>query len=88
MDHFKITEEHKKKMEKCKTPEECIALAKEFGYDLNDEQIEEINGGQELGTSWKKQDTCPKCGGHSISQYRPNPYMVVYHCNTCGYEWN
>ena len=41
----------KEKALACKTPEEILALAKEEGYELTDEQLIEING----GSFW---DTC------------------------------
>ena len=41
-----LSEEQKAKAAKCKTPEELLALAKEEGYELNDEEIDAISGGK------------------------------------------
>ena len=41
-----LTEEQKKKVEAAQTPEELIALAKEAGYELSPEQLEDAAGGK------------------------------------------
>ncbi len=43
-----LTDEQKKKLEAAQSPEEILAIAKETGYELSDEQMKEISGG-----SWK-----------------------------------
>ena len=40
-----MTEDQKAKIRECKTPEEMLALAKEEGYELSDEELESISGG-------------------------------------------
>ena len=40
-----LTEEQIKKVEACKSSEEILALAKEEGVALNDEQLEAVSGG-------------------------------------------
>ena len=40
-----LTAEQKKKALACKTPEELLALAKEEGYDLSEEELTAIAGG-------------------------------------------
>ena len=45
MDFNSLTEEQKAKALACKTPEEMLALAKEEGYELSDEQLEAVSGG-------------------------------------------
>lgn len=47
-----LTEEQKAKAKAAKTPEELIALAKEEGLELTDEQLEAVSGGWSL-------DDCP-----------------------------
>ena len=54
----KLTDEQKKKVEAAKSPEELLALAKEFGQDLTPEQLESISGG---GPCWFLcRQACPK----------------------------
>ena len=40
-----LTDEQKARVEACKTTEELIALAKEEGVELSDEQLNSIAGG-------------------------------------------
>jgi|GEM_PF-6789875 len=44
-----VTPELKAKALACETPEEMLALAREEGYELTDEQLDSIAGGEELG---------------------------------------
>jgi len=41
----KLSDEQKKKVEAAQSPEELLALAKEYGYELPPEQLEAITGG-------------------------------------------
>ena len=41
-----LTEEQKERARACQTPEEILALAKEEGIELADEQLEAISGGK------------------------------------------
>jgi hypothetical protein len=45
MEYNDLSDEQKAKAAKCKTPEELLALAKEEGYELNDEEIDAVSGG-------------------------------------------
>ena len=40
-----MSEEQRAKALACKTPEEMLALAREEGYELSDEQLEQVAGG-------------------------------------------
>ena len=46
MEYNDLSDEQKAKAAKCKTPEELLALAKEEGYELNDEEIDAVSGGK------------------------------------------
>ena len=45
MNYSDLTDEQKAKVSACKTPEELLALAKEEGYELSDEQLSAVSGG-------------------------------------------
>ena len=49
-----LTPEQQEKAKACKTPEELVALAKEEGVELTDEQIEAMSGGY----VWSCSDDC------------------------------
>ena len=40
-----LTDEQKAKAQACKTPDEILALAKEEGYELSDDELEGVAGG-------------------------------------------
>ena len=40
-----LSPEQRAKAKQCKTPEELLALAKEEGYELTDDELEGISGG-------------------------------------------
>lgn len=41
-----LTDEQKKKVETARSPEELLALAKEAGYELSEEQLGSVSGGK------------------------------------------
>ena len=52
-----LTPEQMEKARACKTPEDVLALAKEEGYELSDEEIAAVSGG-----AWVERcndQTCP-----------------------------
>ena len=44
-DFNELTDEQRRKLEDCQTPEELLALAKEEGYELTQEQLDSFAGG-------------------------------------------
>ena len=88
MGHFEIKAEHKKRFAECKTPEEKIAYAKEIGYELTEEEIEKINGGEGLANFIVGYDKCPRCGSTNFTVDRPDPLLTICRCNDCGFEWD
>lgn len=40
-----LSKEVKAKLRGCETPEEILALAREEGYELSDEELDGVNGG-------------------------------------------
>ena len=57
-----LTPEQMEKAKACKTPEEVLALAKEEGYELSDEELSAVSGGED----WVK-----RCNGQTCSIYSP-----------------
>ena len=55
MDFENLTEEQRQKARACRTTEEMLALAKEEGVELTDEQLEGVAGGWGGGG----EDNCP-----------------------------
>ena len=49
MEFNELTEEQKAKVRGAETPEEILALAKEEGYELSDEELEAVSGGKKWG---------------------------------------
>ena len=77
-----VTPELKAKALACETPEEMLALAKEEGYELSDEQLDSIAGGMNWDGS---QDyyyvTCAACKSKvSWKVEDPTPVNCPY-CN-------
>ena len=56
MEFKDLTPEQQEKAKACKTPEDILALAKEEGYELSDDELDSVSG----GVSWN----CSKCDGY------------------------
>ncbi len=52
----KLTDEQKKKVEVAQSPEELLAIAKEAGYELSQEELEAVSGGKKFWCT--KNDGC------------------------------
>ena len=77
-----LTEEQIAKIKACKNQEEVLKLAKEEGIELNDEQLETVNGGCSSGSTVE----CLNCGSTNVTKtmsYDSDGYT----CNDCGYCW-
>ena len=82
-----LTEEQIAKAKACHDNKEIIALAKEEGIELTEEQLKAINGGCSSGTARK----CPKCKSEDVvvstgtKGKTVNGFQVVwYRCKKCG----
>lgn len=60
MEYNDLTDEQKAKAIACETPAELVALAREEGVELTDEQLEAVAGG-----SWNK----GKCDIFGVHRY-------------------
>lgn len=77
MNNFNITPEFLEKA-KGKTAEELIALVREEGVELTDEQLEAISGG------WTGSN-CPNCGSDDV--IKQVGMSKRNRCLACGHEW-
>ena len=77
-----LTPEQREKALACKSPEDVLALAKQEGYELSDDELEQVSGG------WGEEVYfvgCTTCGWHvelSESEYVPGTMK----CPGCGAE--
>ena len=76
-----LTDEQISKVKGCKTQEEMLAVAKEEGIELTDEQLEAVNGG--VCTNFSQ---CPKCQSTNIT-IDSILGGAKYECHNCGYTW-
>ncbi|MBP3893359.1 MAG: hypothetical protein J6D34_04875 [Atopobiaceae bacterium] len=58
MDFDNIPDDVKERAKSCKSPEELLALAKEAGISLTDDQLEAISGGIGPGCQWDCLERC------------------------------
>ena len=85
-----LTDEQIAKVKGCKTQEEMLALAKEEGIELTDEQLEAVSGGNCI-----MGERCPHCNGDQVLIYEWDKwenyeYKGVWQnkeCKSCGYKW-
>jgi len=81
-----LTEEQIAKIRECKNTEEVLAIAKEEGIELTDEQLEAVSGGCS-----KETIHCPNCGSTNLTKrpigfaHRVSGYRIT--CNDCGTKW-
>ena len=59
-----LTEEQIAKVKECKSLEEIVAIAKQEGIQLSDEQLQAVNGGG--CNSAEKPTHCPRCNSTNI----------------------
>jgi CRISPR/Cas system-associated protein Cas10 (large subunit of type III CRISPR-Cas system) len=78
-----LTEEQIKKVEGCNSSEELLALAKEEGITLNDEQLEAVSGG--CGGGKRR---CPWCGDTRwVEKVEETKKNTLYKCTFCEQYW-
>ena len=85
-----LTQEQMAKAKKCKNSEELLALAKEEGIELTDEQLEAVSGGCSSsghGKEWCRGHVCPKCGSTNTIVYEGTwSHGATMKCLDCGYD--
>ena len=83
-----LSEEQINKARKCKSQEELLALAKEEGIELSDEQLTAVNGGFCSDTTVSV--VCPKCGASVKGQVHKSSAVKElgkFTCKNCGHTW-
>ena len=75
-----LTEEQIAKVKACKNQEEILAIAKQEGIELTDEQLEAVSGGSFCASP------CPKCGtaDNVYVCQEEGPNYQKYVCTKCG----
>lgn len=65
IDDMDLSPELREKARACKTPEEMLALVKEEGFELSDEQLQDVSG----GADWSCWPFCPEQCHHCKIHY-------------------
>ena len=76
--------EFQEKLKSANSPEEILALAKEAGIKLSDDELEKVAGGAE----WLMGVKCPYCG--KVGQLGTGVIKTGDHywCYSCGMGWD
>ena len=82
-----LSDEQIAKIRACKNSEELLALAKEEGVELTDEQLQVIAGGGKCQST--PTDECMYCGSKDVKYKRQSTgvlfdYQFECTCRTCG----
>ena len=77
-----LTEEQVEKVKACKNQDELLAIAKEEGIELTDEQLEAVSGGCGFSSL-----VCPRCGSTDVN-YHMQYSGYSYICGACDYHWD
>ena len=79
MKYSELTDEQKCRIDDAKGPEEIMEMAKAEGYELTDEELEDIAG----GSFWMNEYYCPMCGSHDVAVWQNSNSG---HCYSCDYR--
>ena len=77
----------RRQLDECKTPEEMLAVAKEAGYELSDEELADMASG---GWNPVKEvlPKCPNCGSMGVSMFPlPGTGVLRCVCGSCKHVW-
>ena len=79
-----LTKEQIAKVKACKNSDEILAVAKQEGIQLNDEQLAAVSGGCLLVST--PTFTCPKCGSTEVWGNDMGNYWDCI-CSKCKHHW-
>ena len=80
-----LTEEEIAKVRACNNTDEILALAKQEGVELTDEQLETVNGG--ACSNSDNCPPCPYCRSTNVKLRQSGKTIKKYKCNECGKEF-
>lgn len=82
-----LSTEQKAKLGECESPEDILAVAKAEGYELNEEELDQIAGGTPVWVI-TNMHVCKKCRGDLKYLGKEGKYNQ-YQCKKCGqlYLW-
>ena len=84
-----LTDEQIARIRECKNTEEVLAIAKEEGIELTDEQLEAVSGGNCFIPSAYTEKECPICHGHNNQKISSSDgKLIYYYCNDCKKHFN
>lgn len=78
------------KMKKCKHQVDLLALAKQEGVELTDEQLAAVSGGGCFDNNANTSITCPLCGRNGddiMCKIDLSKHTVVATCKICNYTF-
>ena len=81
MEFKDLSPELQAKVQACETPEELLALAKEEGRELTEEELQMVAGGGK--NIWGLDSKCPYCGSDDTTNTGNG-----MHCNACGKDYS
>ena len=64
IDDMDLSPELRERARACKAPEEMLALAREEGFELSDEQLQDVSGGSDWSCWTFCPEQCHHCGIH------------------------
>ena len=82
-----LTLEQKNKVLSCKKNDEILALAKEEGITLTDEQLEAVSGGECGNDGFMQCPSCKKRDLKCLEDHYHQGGVSRYRCNSCGHEF-
>ena len=64
-----LSDEQKAQLKNCKTPEDMLAFAKKAGYELSDDALDAVSGGDDCVSFSGWEERCPEAGIEYSDQY-------------------
>ncbi|MBQ7243127.1 MAG: hypothetical protein IJS52_02880 [Bacilli bacterium] len=89
-----LSQEQLEKARACRSYEELLQAAKEEGLQLNEDQLEAVDGGgcdneQSPSNTDPNGPRCPRCGSTNVTEIHDSDESrgTEYRCNNCGAIW-